>query len=162
MFRTSGFMSRQKAGINTIGLHANRRLDVLVDFLNRDQGKAFLASCQRLGIQVEYELHAIGDLLSREFAAKDPTLFRIDRTGRRNADSNCCPSSAEALTIIAGKAIEFGRILKPTTPSALWHDATRHTCRRFQPGGPTLSIPPPAAHAPAGRGFRTHLLSHKG
>lgn len=122
-------MLAAKAGINTIGLHANRRLDVLVDFLNRDQGKAFLACCQRLGNQVEYELHAIGDLLSREWSAKDLDLFRVDRTGRRNADSNCCPSSAQALAIIAERAVEFGRILGPTTGRYhYWPDDGRDWC----------------------------------
>ncbi len=104
-----------KAGITTIGLHAARRLDVLVDFVKSDAGQQFLGACQRLGVQVEYEVHALGTLLSRELYYQDSEMFRVDETGQRNQDMGCCPSSARALVIIAEKAVEYGRILKSTT-----------------------------------------------
>lgn len=104
-----------KAGINTIGLHAARRLNVLVDFISSDKGQDFLARCAKLGIAVEYELHAMGELLSRELYYKDPTLFRIDENSHRNVDSNCNPFSAIALDIIAEQAVRYAKILKPTT-----------------------------------------------
>ena len=80
-----------KAGITTIALHAARRLDVLRDFIAGDAGRAFLKQCEALGISVEYELHAMGELLSRELYYKDPALFRMDAKGVRNVDANCCP-----------------------------------------------------------------------
>ncbi len=104
-----------KAGITTIGLHAARRLDVLVDFVKSDAGQTFLGDCRRLGVHVEYEVHALGTLLSRELYYQDLTMFRVDEKGQRNQDVGCCPSSARALDIIAEKAVEYGRILKPTT-----------------------------------------------
>ncbi|MCB0909943.1 MAG: twin-arginine translocation signal domain-containing protein [Nocardioidaceae bacterium] len=104
-----------KAGINTIGLHAARRLDVLIDYIQSDAGQSFLSRCAKLGIAVEYELHAMGELLSRELYYKDPTLFRMDENGRRNPDSNCNPFSRTALDIIAEKAVHYAKILKPTT-----------------------------------------------
>ncbi|HPO17028.1 MAG TPA: DUF4838 domain-containing protein [Candidatus Hydrogenedentes bacterium] len=104
-----------KAGITTIGLHAARRLDVLVDFVKSDDGQKFLRDCQRLGVQVEYEVHALGTLLSRELYYQDLTLFRMDEKGQRNIDFGCCASSSRALEIIAEKAVEYGRVLNPTT-----------------------------------------------
>lgn len=35
-----------KAGIGTIALHAARRLDVLVDYIQSDAGQSFLSRCQ--------------------------------------------------------------------------------------------------------------------
>jgi hypothetical protein len=104
-----------RAGINTIGLHAARRLDVLIDFITGEAGKRFLQQCEKLQIAVEYELHAMGELLSRELYYQDPTLFRLDAAGRRNPDANCNPFSSAALDIIARKAVHYAKTLKPTT-----------------------------------------------
>ena len=104
-----------QAGLTTIGLHAARRFDVLRDFIISDPGQRFLARCAELGLAVEYELHAMGELLSRELINKDPTFFRLDASGNRNPDANCCPHSQLALEIIAGKALEWAKIFKPTT-----------------------------------------------
>ena len=57
----------------------------------------------------------MSELLSRELYYKDPTLFRMDASGRRNQDFNCNPFSATALDIIAEKAVKYARIFKPTT-----------------------------------------------
>ncbi len=120
-----------RAGITTIGLHAARRLDVLVDFVHSEQGRHFLKTCRKLGVEVEYEVHAMGTLLSREwFCSPDKQdLFRMDATGKRNPDFNCCPSSPKALGIIAEKAVEYGRLLKPTTGRYFyWPDDAREWC----------------------------------
>ena len=104
-----------RAGINTIGLHAARRLDVLQDFVTSDEGQSFLQRCKALGIQVEYELHAMSDLLSRELWYKDRSMFRVDDKGRPTQEKNCCPHSAAAMDIIAQKAVKWARIFTPTT-----------------------------------------------
>ena len=104
-----------QAGLTTIGLHAARRFDVLRDFMLGDAGKKFLARCAELGLAVEYELHAMGELLSRELINKDPKLFRLDAAGNRNPDANCCPHSQTALEIIADKAVVWAKIFQPTT-----------------------------------------------
>lgn len=104
-----------KAGQNTIALHAAQRLDVLADFIVSEDGQRFLADCKTWEIAVEYELHAMGELLSRELYFKDPTLFRLDGSGRRNPDSNCNPFSTTALEIIAEKAVKYARLFRPTT-----------------------------------------------
>lgn len=104
-----------KAGLNTIALHAAQRLDVLSDYMQSEAGEQFLADCKQHGIAVEYELHAMGELLSRELYYKDPTLFRLDENGRRNADSNCNPFSDTALDIIAEKAVERAQLFRSST-----------------------------------------------
>lgn len=104
-----------KAGLNTIGLHAAQRFDVLADFVHSAAGDRFFADCKKLDIAVEYELHAMGELLSRELYYKDPTLFRVDGTGRRNPDANCNPFSATALDIIAEKAVQCAQRFKSDT-----------------------------------------------
>ncbi|MHB0956706.1 MAG: DUF4838 domain-containing protein [Pirellulaceae bacterium] len=118
-----------RAGLNTIGLHAARRLDVLVKFVQADAGQKFLEQCNDLGVNVEYELHAMGDLLSREYFAQDETMFRMDASGQRNGDFNCCPSHPRALELIAEAAVEFGRLLRPTTHRYFyWPDDGREWC----------------------------------
>ncbi len=118
-----------RAGLNTIGLHAARRLDVLVKFVQSDMGQKFLEQCGNLHLHVEYELHAMGDLLSREYFGQDETMFRLDASGQRNADFNCCPSHPRALELIAEAAVEFGRILRPTTHRYFyWPDDGREWC----------------------------------
>lgn len=104
-----------RAGLNTIALHAAKRLDVLLEFVESANGQKFLDQCRRLGLAVEYELHAVGELLSRELFHKDPTLFRQDESGRRNPDANCNPFSTAALDLIAEKAVDLAGRLKPTT-----------------------------------------------
>lgn len=105
-----------KAGITTIALHAAQRLDILSDFMQSEAGTIFLSDCRKLGIAVEYELHAMSTLLSRElYYSPAVEMFRMDETGKRNPDGNCCPSSPEALAIIAEKAVEYGRLFKPTS-----------------------------------------------
>ena len=117
------------AGLNTLGLHAARRLDVLVKFVRSDDGQRFLAACRRLGLNVEYELHAMGDLLSREYLHKDQTLFRMNKDGQRDPEFNCCPSHPGALEIIAESALEFSRLLRPTTHRYFyWPDDGREWC----------------------------------
>jgi hypothetical protein len=119
-----------RAGINTIGLHAAKRLDVLRDFITGAEGKRFLEKCEKLGVAVEYELHAMGELLSRELYHKAPSYFRQEEGGGRNIDANCCPHSVEALDIIATKAVEWARIFRPTTGRYFyWPDDGKQWCR---------------------------------
>ena len=118
-----------RAGLNTIGLHAARRLDVVVKFVQSDHGQKFIEQCRQLGLNVEYELHAMGDLLSREYFAQDETMFRVDANGQRNGDCNCCPSHPRTLEIIAEAAVQFGKLLRPTTHRYFyWPDDGREWC----------------------------------
>jgi hypothetical protein len=46
-----------------------------VDFIGSPAGREFLAKCARLGLEVEYELHAMRELLPRVLFATEPGLF---------------------------------------------------------------------------------------
>ncbi len=128
------------AGITTIGLHAARRLDVLIDFVRSEKGVRFLGRCRDLGVQVEYELHAMGDLLSRELYYQDTSLFRVDSSGQRSMDFNCCPNNPRALELISQSAVAVGRILKPTTGRYFyWPDDGREWCSCSECRGLTAS-----------------------
>jgi hypothetical protein len=74
-------------------------------------------------------LLALEELLSREYIHKDKTMFRMDKTGQRTQDFNCCPSHPGALAIIAESVVEFSRILRPTTHRYFyWPDDGREWC----------------------------------
>ncbi|WP_337177801.1 DUF4838 domain-containing protein [Paludisphaera sp.] len=105
----------RRAGLTTIGIHHQNSPGAVVEWAASDAGARVLEDCERLGLEVEYELHAMKELLPRELFAKEPTFFRLDADGRRNADSNCCPASTRALDIIAENAAAIAGKLRPTT-----------------------------------------------
>jgi hypothetical protein len=93
-------------------------------------GQHFLESCRRLGLEVEYELHAMSELLPRRLFKKDRSLFRMDDKGERSPDANLCVHSTAALDLAAEKAVEFGRGLRPTTRRFFfWGDDGQPWCR---------------------------------
>src|SRR2546423_125850 len=79
------------AGLTTIALHPSP--SIVQQFIRSDSGVQFLSECRRLGVQVEYELHAMAELLPRSLFQTEPTLFRMDEHGNRTADSNLCVHS---------------------------------------------------------------------
>ena len=103
----------KRAGLTTIGLHAARRFDVLRDFIAGTDGRRFMAKCDKLGIAVEYELHAMGELLSRELYYKDPTLFRMDEAGGREL----LPAVACRARHHRGEGCRMGTHFPPDDPS---------------------------------------------
>lgn len=99
-------------GINTLGTHITP--DQVLRFWESEKGRQFQADCQKYGILMEHELHAMSALLPREYFAEDSTMFRMDENGRRTADFNCCASSARALDTIASRALYYARLLTST------------------------------------------------
>ena len=119
----------KKAGLTTIALHHQNSPQAVIDCLRTDAGRQFIERCRQLGLQVEYELHAIKELLPRELFAKNPELFRMNEKGERTADANCCVHSERALEIIAGGAAAIGRALRPTTGRYFyWGDDGKPWC----------------------------------
>jgi hypothetical protein len=120
----------KEGGLTTIALHNWRGVAHVADFIREEKGAAFLATCESLGLEVEYELHAMSDLLPRDLFEKEPALFRMNDEGEQVSDYNLCVSSRRALEIIAEKAVEIGRILRPTTGRYfLWGDDGKPWCR---------------------------------
>ncbi|HZT42742.1 MAG TPA: DUF4838 domain-containing protein [Chthonomonadaceae bacterium] len=115
-------------GLTTIALHPTPgRVAV---FVESEGGQRFLTRCHALGLQVEYELHAIGELLPRSLFEKDPALFPMNEQGARMRDCNLCVHSETALQIAAENAVKIARLLRPTTGRYFfWGDDGAPWCR---------------------------------
>jgi len=102
----------------------------LVSFIGTSSGKSFLAQCRKLGIEVEYEMHAMFELLPRSLYDESPSLFRMDDDGRRVREGNLCVHSERALAIVCRNAVRICRLLRPTTHRYfLWSDDGLPGCR---------------------------------
>jgi hypothetical protein len=119
-----------RAGLTTLALHHQNSPQAVVKFVESEAGQDVLGRCKRLGLQVEYELHAMKELLPRALFAKERSLFRMDDQGERVADYNCCVHSARALEILAENAVRLAGKLRPTTGRYfLWGDDGVPWCR---------------------------------
>ena len=120
----------RQAGLTTIGIHHQNSPQAVIDWIKADAGQRFLGTCKRLGLEVEYELHAMKELLPRGLFGKDEGLFRMDETGGRNPDANLCVHSQAALDIAAENAVAIARTLRPTTGRYFyWGDDGKPWCR---------------------------------
>jgi hypothetical protein len=82
-----------------------------------------------LRLDVEYELHAMSDLLPRDLFQKNPSLFRMNEDGDRTPDANLCVHSREALEIASRHAVELMGLMRSTTGRYfLWGDDGRPWC----------------------------------
>ncbi len=118
------------AGLTTIGLHHQNSPQAVIRCLESEAGRKFLEQCQTLGLQVEYELHAMKELLPRDLFSRDRDLFRMDDAGERIPDANCCVHSSAALQIIGENAVRIARVLRPTTSRYFyWGDDGEPWCR---------------------------------
>jgi hypothetical protein len=103
------------AGLTTIGLHHQNSPAAVVRWIESEAGQQFLEQCRTLGLQVEYELHAMKEFLPRDLFAKNPELFRMNEKGERTPDANCCVHSERGLAIIGEQALAVARALRPST-----------------------------------------------
>src|SRR5262249_21777346 len=117
-----------QAGLTTIALHPFP--GAVRNFVRTEPGQQFLDRCRRLGLRVEYELHAMRELLPRDRFTTDKALFRMNEKGERVADANLCVHSPAALDIAAENALRFAEALRPTTGRYFfWGDDGRPWCR---------------------------------
>jgi hypothetical protein len=120
----------KSVGLTTIGLHHGASPAAVAAFVESESGARFLERCRELGLEVEYELHAMGELLPRDLFSKEPDCFRMDDEGRRTPDANCCVHSARGIETVTENAIRLARRLRPTTGRYfLWGDDGRPWCR---------------------------------
>src|SRR4030095_6746680 len=99
------------AGLTTVSLHHGNDLNEVIRALQSGQGRHFLDRCHAQGLEVEYELHAMHDLLPRNQFDSNKTLFRMNEKGERVGDANCCVHSTAALDTIARNAVSIARVL---------------------------------------------------
>lgn len=118
-----------RAGLTTLAMHHGRSVAEVVKFVESDAGQDALGRARKLGLQIEYELHAMSDLLPRDIFAKDKTLFRENEKGERVADFNLCVHSQRALEVVTENALRFAKSLHPTTGRYYyWGDDGRPWC----------------------------------
>ena len=115
-------------GINTIGTHITP--SQVMKFVESEKGKKFYADCKKHGIFIEHQLHAMSDLLPRELFDSDPSLFRMDESGRRVREHNFCIHSEKALGIVAKNAAHYAERLPATNHRYyFWLDDDKPSCR---------------------------------
>ena len=118
----------RESGLNTLATHGSP--GEIARFLATREGEAFLAASRDLGLDVEHETHAAGELLPRRLFHRDPAMFRMDERGDRVPDWNLCVHSKEAVGIACQNAEAFARALDPTTGRFFfWTDDARPMCR---------------------------------
>jgi hypothetical protein len=104
-------------GMRTLGIHngGGRGEDALAR-LGDTATTAFRDRAERVGLEVEYELHVGSSLLPRALFATHPEWFayRAD-AGTRTPDANFCPSHPEALATACANARTLAQALCPTT-----------------------------------------------
>lgn len=111
----------QAAGLNVLGLHpvgghqADIYLRDLIEEARLPERRALYEQARSMGIDIEYEMHALSYLLPRRIFGAHPEWFRMDERGERVADFNFCASSEAALRYIADRAELLALALPPTT-----------------------------------------------
>lgn len=116
----------KKTGITTIGLHY---LPETIKYIQTDSGQGFLAQCRKLNLEIEYEMHAMSELLHRELFKKSPDMFRMNKEGERIPDCNLCVHSKQAIEVVCENVTAIGKILKPTTGRYFfWIDDGKPMC----------------------------------
>ena len=106
-----------QAGVKTIGIHprggemAYQAVEDLVKLCQTKKYRALIDYAKNLGLDVEYELHAMGYLLKRELYDAHPEYFRMNKNGERTNDYNLCVSNDDALEIVAENAVQLASAL---------------------------------------------------
>ena len=119
-----------EARLNVIGLHVTGGPpSILTSFVATEAGQALLDRFHVLRIEIEYELHALVELLPRGLFSNNPELFRMNEDGERVPDWNLCPTSSTALSIVGENAVRLSKVLTPTTHRYyLWSDDGKPWC----------------------------------
>jgi hypothetical protein len=120
----------KRARLNTIALHHPNSPRKLLEFVRTEPGQDFLARCRNQQLHVEFDFHAMRDLVPRELFAKDPSLFRMNERGTRTPDQNFCVHSSAAMRTAVENALAFARAFRPTTGRYYyWSDGCAAWCR---------------------------------
>lgn len=107
----------QEARLNVLALHppggakAHLTLEAAIHHRLLPETQAMFDQFRRMGIEIEYEAHAMAWLLPRSLFAVKPEWFRMNEVGERVADFNLCPSNPEALEYVAKRTEQLARLL---------------------------------------------------
>lgn len=125
-----------RAGINVLGLHpvggkeADQTLRKAIERHGTMAFQALLSKARAMGIEVEYEAHALRYLLPEERFSEHPEWFRMDENGARTTDFNMCASNEEALDELTKQAAALTRALDTGSRRHFWwaDDVKGHIC----------------------------------
>lgn len=102
--------------LNVLGLHpvggtnADISLRSMLD--NKSQLKVLIDEARRMGITVEYEMHALSYLMPKSLFDEHPEWFCMNEDSVRTKDSfNICASSTAGLDALADNAEQLARLL---------------------------------------------------
>lgn len=146
----------EKMGLTTLGLHPipdvpaedPRSLETLLQQMKTESFRSKAKELTQCGIDMEIEIHAMHLLLPREKYAEHPEWFRMDETGVRVCDLNCCPTNEEALAYIEKQAERLAEQIAPYSTShrySFWtSDAGKfchcEKCRELSPSDQALIL----------------------
>jgi hypothetical protein len=120
----------RRAGLTTIGLHHGSSPEHVVKYIQSAAGQRFVTECHNRGLAIEYELHAMRELLPRDLFAASPDLFPMNDQGQRTPDANLCVHAPRGLELAAGNAVRLARALRPDSGRYFfWGDDGLPWCR---------------------------------
>lgn len=111
----------EKLGIDVIGIHprggkqAPESLSELVELVKTPEFRKLVDLAKSKGMEIEYEIHAMGWLLPRSLFETHPEYFTMDEEGNRNPKNNLCVCNEEAMNIMADNAVNLAKQLYGST-----------------------------------------------
>nr|WP_296466224.1 DUF4838 domain-containing protein [uncultured Acetatifactor sp.] len=139
--------------LNVLGLHpvggpgAEKSLEEFLEVFGSAGFQEKVGRIREMGMQIEFEVHALSWMLPRELYESHPEWFREDREGKRTHDFNMCASNQEALEYLSVRAAELATALKPDTGRYyFWIDDIEDSfchcekCRRISPSDQALIL----------------------
>ncbi len=133
-------------GITVLGIHpkggrrAPRYLAEMLETVKTPEYRALIDYAHGRGLEIEYELHAASFLVPRALFEEKPWLFRMDEQGKRTPDLNFCPSSEEAMRLLAENSASLASALYGSNDNFyFWLDDCRGSacfcekCRAYTP-----------------------------
>jgi len=122
------------SGLNFLGIHPvggntkGKAVANAIEWVKSSETQRLLNRATEIGIDVEYEIHALSWLLPRELISKQPEWFRMNESGERTADFNCCASNPQVLEYIAERSAKLAKIFKTSTGRYhFWTDDVPHS-----------------------------------
>lgn len=141
------------SGLNLLGIHPvggltqGAAVEEAIEWIQRPETEKLLDKVKSIGMDVEYEMHALSWLLPRELFNTHPEWFRMNESGERTPDYNFCPSNKDALQYLTERAAVLAKAFKPTTGRYhFWSDDTPQSkchcskCQHMTPSDASLTI----------------------
>lgn len=143
----------KRLGYDALALHprggkrAPETLAEMLEWLKTPEYRSLIDYAISIGLEIEYEFHAVGYLLPRSLFASHPEYFRMNENGERTPDSNLCFSNPDAIKIVKERAAKLATELYRSTKNYyFWADDVRGStcfcekCRGLSPSDKNLML----------------------